>query len=173
MDRNTIINLFNTEELGQNWLEKTLFPEVKTMKDIVKNNEGHNILSGIIMATWFEKDHPFRLACESAMARLGGKNIYTFGKSLEDIRLISSTCCPDIILLRTKEEETMRQAISMSPIPVINAGVGKSVKCPVQKVTDLYTRWNHVPSPLGFDLRRAENMVYVMMALFKIVLAPK
>src|SRR5207244_11999559 len=88
-----------------------------------------------------------RLACESAMLRLGGRTIGTDnarecssaakGETLEDtVRILGGYA--DVIVLRHHEAGAAARAAAVSDVPVINAGDGKG-QHPTQALLDLYT----------------------------------
>lgn len=105
-------------------------------------------LKGKIMASLFyEPSTRTRFSFESAMLQLGGSVITTEnakefssaakGETLEDsIRVISNYA--DVIVLRHYEEGASKRAISVSEVPIINAGDGIG-QHPTQALLDLYT----------------------------------
>lgn len=105
-------------------------------------------LKGKIMASLFyEPSTRTRFSFESAMLRLGGSVITTEnakefssaakGETLEDsIRVVNNYA--DVIILRHYEEDASKRAVSVSKIPIINAGDGIG-QHPTQALLDLYT----------------------------------
>ena len=105
-------------------------------------------LKGKIMASLFyEPSTRTRFSFEAAMIKLGGGVITTEnakefssakkGETLEDsIRVIGNYA--DVIVLRHPEEGASRRAMSVSNVPVINAGDGIG-QHPTQALLDLYT----------------------------------
>lgn len=105
-------------------------------------------LRGKILASLFyEPSTRTRFSFESAMMRLGGNVITTEnakefssaikGETLEDsIRVINNYA--DVIILRHYEQGASKRAVSVSKIPIINAGDGIG-QHPTQALLDLYT----------------------------------
>ena len=105
-------------------------------------------LKGKILATLFyEPSTRTRLSFESAMLRLGGSVLSTEsaaqfssavkGESLQDtIRIVGRYA--DAIVLRHFEDGSAKQAVEVSPVPIINAGDGKG-QHPTQALLDVYT----------------------------------
>ena len=130
-------------------------------------------LKGKIMASLFyEPSTRTRFSFESAMLRLGGNVITTEnakefssaakGETLEDsIRVINNYA--DIIVLRHYEEGASKRAVSVSKIPVINAGDGIG-QHPTQALLDLYTikkelgRINGITIALVGDLKHGRTI---------------
>ena len=123
-----------------------------------------NYLSGEVLATLFyEPSTRTRLSFESAMLRLGGSVISTEnakefssaikGESLKDtIRTVSSYA--DVIAMRHFEKGAAKTAVSVSSVPILNAGDGGG-QHPTQSLLDLYTIWR--------ELGRVENFCIVMV----------
>src|SRR2546426_11736859 len=91
-------------------------------------------LQGRVLAALFDEPSPRpRLSFEAAMLRLGGTTMGTDnarefssaskGETLEDtIRIVSGYA--DVIVLRHNEEGAARRAVTVSTVPIVNAGDG-------------------------------------------------
>jgi len=128
-----------------------LFKRTEEMKKIVARGGTRDYENKIMASLFYKPSTRTRFSFESAMFRLGGKNLateqaYEFssevrGERLEDtIRIIADYC--DVIVLRHHEEGGAKRAASVSPIPVINAGDGAGGQHPTQALLDLYTIYN-------------------------------
>ena len=105
-------------------------------------------LAGKIIATiFYEPSTRTRLSFESAMLRLGAQVISTEdargnssvkkGELLTDtIRIVGGYA--DAIVIRHSDEDSAEVAASVSKVPIINAGSGKS-EHPTQALLDIYT----------------------------------
>lgn len=124
--------------------------EIFKLTDNIKANESDysSSLSGKVVATMFyEPSTRTRLSFESAILRLGAKNISTEnareassdkkGESLIDtIRTIAGYC--DAIVLRHSDNNSAVDAARVSKVPILNAGSG-SAEHPTQALLDVYT----------------------------------
>lgn len=125
-------------------------------------------LRGKIMASLFyEPSTRTRFSFESAMLRLGGNVITTEnakefssaakGETLEDsIRVIHNYA--DVIVLRHYEKGASKRAVSVSNIPIINAGDGIG-QHPTQALLDLYT--------IQKELGRIDNITIALVGDLK------
>lgn len=126
------------------WLEAVL-AEADTMRDLPRDARP---LAGRILATvFYEPSTRTRLSFESAMLRLGGEVISTEnarefssaikGETIEDtVRILNGYA--DAIAIRHHEEGALDRAVSVSEVPVLNAGDGPG-EHPTQALLDLYT----------------------------------
>lgn len=135
-------HIIESQQFDQKFINKIFFIADKLEK------KTETPLTGKIMASLFyEPSTRTRFSFESAMLRLGGSVITTEnakefssaakGETLEDsIRVINNYA--DVIVLRHYEEGASKRAVSISKIPVINAGDGIG-QHPTQALLDLYT----------------------------------
>lgn len=131
--------------------------DIKTLNDIFqladyyKKEQQSNILSRKIIASiFYEPSTRTRLSFEAAALKLGAKIISTEnasqfssaakGETLEDtIKIVSSYT--DLIVLRHFEKGASKKAITVSAVPIINAGDGTG-EHPTQAILDAYTIYN-------------------------------
>jgi aspartate carbamoyltransferase catalytic subunit len=167
-------HIIESQQFDQKFINKVFSIADK----LEKKNE--TPLKGKIMASLFyEPSTRTRFSFESAMLRLGGNVITTEnakefsstakGETLEDsIRVINNYA--DIIVLRHYEEGASKRAVTVSKIPVINAGDGIG-QHPTQALLDLYTiqkefgRINGITIALVGDLkhgRTIRSLVYLL-----------
>ena len=124
-------------------------------------------LKGKVIATmFFEPSTRTRLSFESAILRLGAKNISTEnakeassatkGETLEDtIRVISGYT--DGIVMRHFDKDAAQRAAAVSTVPIFNAGSG-SGSHPTQSLLDVYTmhkcgkKFDHISVAMVGDL---------------------
>ncbi len=103
----------------------------------------------IVAVTFYEPSTRTRFSFESATYRLGGLVITTEnakefssaakGETLEDsIKILSKYC--NFIVLRHTDDDSSERAVSVSTVPLINAGSGSS-QHPTQALLDAYTIW--------------------------------
>jgi aspartate carbamoyltransferase catalytic subunit len=142
--------------------------KIFSLADHFKKNPKQNILNGKILATLFyEPSTRTRLSFESAMSRLGGSVISTEnakefssavkGETIEDTsRIVSSYA--DVMVIRHYEEGAVKQAASVSRIPVINAGDGKG-QHPTQALLDLYTIFNESKKIDGLSIAMVGDLL--------------
>ncbi len=118
--------------------------------DDIKSNESkyRDSLSAKVVATiFYEPSTRTRLSFESAILRLGAKNISTEnamsassntkGESLKDtIRTVAGYC--DAIVIRHPDNNSAKDSASVSSVPILNAGSG-SAEHPTQALLDVYT----------------------------------
>jgi aspartate carbamoyltransferase catalytic subunit len=136
-------------------LNESLILELFRKADEIRNNPQSfsSALNGKILATLFyEPSTRTRLSFESAMLRLGGSVLSTEnakefssavkGESMEDTARIVGAYS-DCIVIRHYEEGTSKRAVSVSPVPIINAGDGKG-QHPTQALLDAYTIFREV-----------------------------
>jgi aspartate carbamoyltransferase catalytic subunit len=128
-------------------LEPDILIDLFNGADQFRNNPSKTLEAKILASLFYEPSTRTRLSFESAMKRLGGdvlttENAEEFssaskGESLKDtIRVLSAYC--DCIVIRHKQEGSAKEAASVSPVPIINAGDGKG-QHPTQALLDLYT----------------------------------
>ena len=138
-------HVIESQQFSRSLLEE-LFARSEEMK-----REPHRFvgrLAGQVMAALFyEPSTRTRLSFEAAMLRLGGTTMGTDnarefssaskGETLEDtIRIVSGYA--DVIVLRHNEEGAARRAVTVSTVPIVNAGDGPG-QHPTQALLDLYT----------------------------------
>ncbi|QZT36956.1 aspartate carbamoyltransferase [Halosquirtibacter xylanolyticus] len=110
-------------------------------------NPNQRLLEGKVVASlFFEPSTRTRLSFDTAINRLGGRQIgfsdsssssVTKGETLHDtIRMVSSYA--DLIIMRHPVEGSARYASEVSDVPVINAGDGAN-QHPSQTLLDLYS----------------------------------
>jgi aspartate carbamoyltransferase catalytic subunit len=126
---------------------ETVLDLSEKMVPIAKGERASRSLDGRILATlFFEPSTRTRMSFESAMLRLGGRNLdmgavsyssVSKGETLADtIRMMESYS--DAIVLRHPQEGAARLASRFSSKPVINAGDGAG-QHPTQTLLDLFT----------------------------------
>jgi len=135
-------NQFSSEDIA------TIFEKADFFQQQVHQKGCLDILSDKVMATLFyEPSTRTRLSFESAMQRLGGRVVSTSsarhyssvtkGESLKDtIRTIQQYV--DIIVMRHTDKGAAKEAVTVTDIPLINAGDGTG-EHPSQALLDLYT----------------------------------
>ena len=114
-----------------------------------KNPENYTeTLKGkLISVMFFEPSTRTRMSFEAAIERLGGKMIITEngkenssarkGETIEDtIKVLAGYT--DAIIMRHSRDDSAEVAASVSKVPIINAGSGKS-EHPTQSLLDMYT----------------------------------
>jgi aspartate carbamoyltransferase catalytic subunit len=126
----------------------TLFERADQIKTLLQEGKPLSSLSRRIIATVFlEPSTRTRFSFESAVYRLGGQVITSEngkvtgstskGESIEDtIRMLN--CYADAIVMRHSDIDAPSRAITVSDIPVINAGNGAG-EHPTQALLDAYT----------------------------------
>lgn len=137
-------HILAVDQFERPWLE-SLFTEADRMRDLPRDAEP---LRGKILATiFYEPSSRTRLSFESAMMRLGGNVISTEnasefssaikGETVEDtMRMVSGYA--DAIAIRHFEEGAIARAVTVSDVPILNAGDGPG-EHPTQALLDLYT----------------------------------
>lgn len=107
-------------------------------------------LQGALVATLFyEPSTRTRLSFEAAVTRLGGNVVGAEnardnssakkGETLADVFRVVGVYA-DAIVIRHHEADAIADAVSYSPVPIINAGAG-SGEHPTQSLLDVYTLW--------------------------------
>ena len=138
-------NLISCEQFTKQNLK-----ELFDLADVVRANPKKyvNALDGKVVTTlFFEPSTRTRLSFESAIVRLGAKNVSTEngktnssatkGESLEDtIRVV--TGYSDAIIMRHSFNDAAERAAKVATVPIINAGSGKG-EHPTQSLLDAYT----------------------------------
>ncbi|MFD1677296.1 aspartate carbamoyltransferase [Alicyclobacillus fodiniaquatilis] len=125
-------------------------------------------LQGNLVATLFyEPSTRTRLSFEAAVYRLGGQVVSAEnarenssskkGETLADVFRVVGTYV-DAIVIRHHSDAELDEAVSYSPVPVINAGAG-SGEHPTQALLDVYTIWR--------ELGRLENMTVAVLGDLK------
>ncbi|MDR2628010.1 MAG: aspartate carbamoyltransferase [Dysgonamonadaceae bacterium] len=115
--------------------------------ELFEANPDRKLLEGKICATlFFEPSTRTRLSFETAVSRLGGRNIgfsdasttsSSKGETLKDtIRIVSNYA--DLIIMRHHLEGAARYASEITHIPIINAGDGAN-QHPSQTLLDIYS----------------------------------
>lgn len=138
-------NLISCNQFTKENLEE-LFDLADSMK---KNPENYTeTLKGkLISVMFFEPSTRTRMSFEAAIERLGGKMIITEngkenssarkGETIEDtIKVLAGYT--DAIIMRHSRDDSAEVAASVSKVPIINAGSGKS-EHPTQSLLDMYT----------------------------------
>jgi aspartate carbamoyltransferase catalytic subunit len=124
-----------------------LISKIFSIADRLEKKSGKPLKGKIMASLFYEPSTRTRFSFESAMIRLGGSVITTEnasefssaakGETLEDsIRVINNYA--DVIVLRHYELGASARAVTVSGIPVINAGDGTG-QHPTQALLDLYT----------------------------------
>ncbi len=133
-----------------NQFTKENLQEIFDLADQMKKNPENftETLKGKLIAVmFFEPSTRTRMSFEAAIERLGGKMIITEngkenssarkGESLEDtIKILAGYT--DAIVMRHSNDNSAKIAESVSKVPIINAGSGKS-EHPTQSLLDMYT----------------------------------
>ena len=111
------------------------------------NRFGSSLANKIMASLFYEPSTRTRFSFESAMLRLGGKNITTEnarefssaakGETLHDSTRVMNGYA-DIIVMRHHEAGSAKKAAEVSKAPIINAGDGAG-QHPTQALLDLYT----------------------------------
>jgi len=142
-------HIIESQQFNRDWLEKEFFPLTKQMESIAKEG-GSNSLSGKKMITFFyEPSTRTRASFEIAMNMLDGKVVFSTenarqfssvakGETIEDTIRILCSYKPDVIVIRTDEQEMVKRAAQFSSVPIINAGDGTG-QHPTQALLDIYT----------------------------------
>jgi len=138
-----------------------IFERTKEMKKIISRGGTRDYENKILACLFYKPSLRTRFSFESAIARLGGKFISTEnaeefssviqGGMLEDtIRIVSNYC--DAIALRSMEEGGVKNAASVSKVPIINAGDGAGGQHPTQALLELYTIYNECNTLDGLSI---------------------
>jgi aspartate carbamoyltransferase catalytic subunit len=126
-------------------------------------------LRGALVATLFyEPSTRTRLSFEAAVTRLGGNIVGAEnakenssakkGETLADVfRVVGSYA--DAIVIRHYESNAIANAVSFSPVPVVNAGAG-SGEHPTQSLLDVYTLWREFGHIDGLSLTIVGDLKY-------------
>lgn len=148
-------HITNTKEFTPEFVESILYNATWYKTDdpsLRVSNYNKKSLRGQLMATLFyEPSTRTRFSFEAAAKRLGMDVITTEaaglfssavkGETLEDtIRIVSGYA--DCIVLRHPENDSAEKAVSVSSVPIINAGAGSN-QHPTQTLTDLFTIYEH------------------------------
>lgn len=145
-------HLISSEQFTREYIDKILMKSRIVKINLMGKPCIDDRLNNSIVATLFyEPSTRTRLSFESAIMRLGGKNISTEnakkmssaikGETLEDtIRVISGYC--DAIVLRHSDDDSSERAARVSSVPIINAGAGKA-EHPTQALLDAFTIWEN------------------------------
>ena len=136
--------------LGCDQFTRESLDELFKLTDDVKNNPkkyADSLDGKIVSVMFFEPSTRTRMSFESAILRLGGKIIVTEnagsnssatkGETLEDtIKILCGYS--DAIVMRHSRDDSAIVAASVSNVPILNAGSGKS-EHPTQALLDMYT----------------------------------
>lgn len=150
----------------------SIFQEAKSCRDYLKKKNYFELalrLRQYAVATLFyEPSTRTRLSFETAVARLGARNITTEnasqfssaakGESLRDTISVMS-CYADCIVLRHKEKGSAQEASIYSKVPIINAGDGDG-QHPTQSLLDLFTIENHFDRVSGLTVVLSGDLMY-------------
>lgn len=157
-------HILAVEQFERPWLEE-LFAEADRMRDLPRDAAPQQ---GKILATiFYEPSTRTRLSFESAMIRLGGNVVSTEnarefssaikGETVEDtMRMVSGYA--DAIAMRHHEEGAIARAVSVSDVPILNAGDGPG-EHPTQALLDLYT--------IHHEIGRIDDLNIVMVGDLK------
>jgi aspartate carbamoyltransferase len=127
-----------------------LFTTADKMRSVIQNHELYEPLRGKAVAILFYQPSTRTFTSfHAAATRLGAyvigiqeMNQYSSaakGETLEDtMRTIEQTVAADLIVLRHPEDYSSEIASAVVPIPIVNAGSGKT-EHPTQALLDLYT----------------------------------
>ena len=138
-------HVISCEQYTKETLEELYELTDKIVKDPAKYSKA---LEGkIVSVVFYEPSTRTRLSFESAIHRLGAKYIATEnakadssaskGETLEDtIRVIQGYS--DAIVLRHSDADSSKKAVSVSTVPILNAGAGGG-EHPTQGLLDIYT----------------------------------
>ncbi|MFA6476590.1 MAG: aspartate carbamoyltransferase [Candidatus Paceibacterota bacterium] len=135
-------HIIESQQFDQKFINK-----IFALADSLEKKKSSPLKGKIMASLFYEPSTRTRFSFESAMIRLGGSVITTEnakefssaakGETLEDsIRIIDNYA--DVIVLRHYEEGASRRAVSVSEVPIINAGDGTG-QHPTQALLDLYT----------------------------------
>lgn len=139
-------HILSVSQFSRDDLHK-LFEVAQEMRTMVSRVGHYDLLRGRVMTSLFYEPST-RTSCsfQAAMQRLGGTvlNIQDVtmssvakGETLGDT--IQTLCCySDVIVMRHPEKGSVRNAASISRIPIINAGDGVG-EHPTQAVLDVFT----------------------------------
>jgi len=133
----------------------------------------------VVAMLFYEASTRTRFSFESAVLRLGGscitiENANEFssvskGETLEDTIKMANNYA-DIIVLRHFEDDSTKRAVSVSDVPIINAGSGKS-QHPTQALLDLFTIYEEFGTLSNLKIavvgdllrgRTCDSMVYLL-----------
>lgn len=133
----------------------------------------------VVAMLFYEASTRTRFSFESAVLRLGGSCITTEnanefssvskGETLEDTIKMANNYA-DIIVLRHFEDDSTKRAVSVSDVPIINAGSGKS-QHPTQALLDLFTIYEEFGTLSNLKIavvgdllrgRTCDSMVYLL-----------
>lgn len=124
-----------------------ILARAKEMDAILAKKKPDDRLHGkILAALFYEPSTRTRLSFETAMLRLGGSVItadgFQFsslykGETIEDTMMMVGSYA-DIIAMRHPEQGSADRAVTVCPVPFINAGDGPG-QHPTQALLDLYT----------------------------------
>lgn len=131
-------------------------------------NYTEELKNKVIAVMFFEPSTRTRMSFEAAIQRLGGKMIVTEngksnssatkGETLEDtIRVLDKYA--DAIVMRHSRDDAAIVADSVSRVPIINAGSGKS-EHPTQALLDVFTIMNRRGSVDGTKLAILGDLKY-------------
>ncbi|MBI2409501.1 aspartate carbamoyltransferase [Candidatus Kaiserbacteria bacterium] len=166
-------------------LLQRLFQDADRMHEALGSSSGRRELTKlheneVLFTIFYEPSTRTRLSFETAGSRLGMKIVSTEsaaqfssaikGETLEDTFRVLCALGPDVIALRHKETGAAARAISVSSVPVINAGDGTG-QHPTQALLDLYTiqrekgKVDGLTIAIGGDLahgRTARSLAYLL-----------
>jgi aspartate carbamoyltransferase catalytic subunit len=139
-------HLTSTKQLSRADADAIL-TKAKEMDGVLSGKKQDERLKGkILAALFYEPSTRTRLSFETAMLRLGGSVItadgFQFsslykGETIEDTMMMVGGYA-DIIAMRHPEQGSADRAITVCPVPFINAGDGPG-QHPTQALLDLYT----------------------------------
>lgn len=173
-------HLISTEQVTKADAE-LLLNTAAMMEQELKQGVSDRLHGKVLASLFYEPSTRTRLSFETAMLRLGGQVITADGiqfsslykgETIEDtIRMAGGYS--DIIAMRHPEVGSAARAVSVSPVPFINAGDGPG-EHPTQALLDLYTiqkecgRTQDLHVAMVGDLKfgRTVHSLSVLLALF-------
>ena len=141
----------------------------------------NSLLKGFVMINLFlENSTRTRLSFEMAAKRLGADviNMTTEGSSIKkgesfiDTLKTLNSLCPDIFVVRSKEEGAARASAEIMECPVINAGDGTN-EHPTQAMLDALTLRRHFGRLDGLNIAICGDIIHGRVAHSNVLLLEK
>ncbi|MCK5518035.1 MAG: aspartate carbamoyltransferase catalytic subunit [Alphaproteobacteria bacterium] len=141
----------------------------------------NSLLKGFVMINLFlENSTRTRLSFEMAAKRLGADviNMTTEGSSIKkgesfiDTLKTLNSLCPDIFVVRSKEEGAARTSAEIMECPVINAGDGTN-EHPTQAMLDALTLRRHFGRLDGLNIAICGDIIHGRVAHSNVLLLEK
>jgi aspartate carbamoyltransferase catalytic subunit len=173
-------HLISTEQISRTDAE-LLLQTAASMEEELKQGVSDRLRGKVLASLFYEPSTRTRLSFETAMLRLGGQVVTADGiqfssmykgETIEDtIRMAGGY--GDIIAMRHPEVGSAARAVTVSPVPFVNAGDGPG-EHPTQALLDLYTiqkefgRTQDLHIAMVGDLKfgRTVHSLSVLLALF-------